>query len=1033
MYIKKTLILGITFATCLDASAQETSFYTQSTADITSAHQLYSQGLYGSSIQMARAYKDAYPESETIMDDHYIQADYLIALDHIKMDESIGEDLTLENTRKYNDAYLNTLSYAALGDFYYIRNDFKKAASQYELALDENSHLVDDIDLSFRQAYSYFVQKDFKKASRSFSKLKSKKNEYYYAANYYYAMSNYFEGDYDRAIKSLEIVKDYPTYSNYTPYYLGQLYYAQDQYDASISFLETALDADKEVYKKYELYKILGLSYLAKEQYLQALYNLEIYEENTEKLSVEEFYQLAIIYYKLDRYDDAIPVLENIATTTNKYQVSSLYHLADCYLKQGDKTSAKSIFQNLAANTTISPAEKEEAKWKYAQISAELEKYREAINTLQEFNKDSKYYTPSRKLLAQVLYVSNDYENALKILDKMDNLDPELQEAYQLICYNKASTLYNDGQINESKSYFEKVERYPLDKAILADSYFWIAQIYQQNGDVNKSNRTLEKYFDSGDTDQTSTAKAKYILGHNQIKSKAYPQAKKSFTDAIKAMESTPNRDVETTHMLTDAYARLGDAEFHNRSYKASEKAYKKSASSDSKQKDYSLYQITVLQGLQGKHYDRLVNLENFIDDNKDSEFLDDAYFDMAETYLKLGKQNEAIKRYQKLVNTFDDSSPFTKKAYLQLGLVSYNLGDTKSAVTYYEKVLDMNPSAIQKKEAMTALQEIYIDDLGQADKYIDIASEQGIELSEYDRDSLSYTSGYNYYRNSKYKDAIAKLENYIRTNSKGNYILQAHYYTAESAAITKEFTKALEHYDAVIQFGMSDHYVAALKKAGLISYNHESDFHKSFTYYDLLNQQELSKDDKLAATLGALRSAFRTKQNEAVILYGNKLIELPYATATDKSTAYFYIGKAAYKTEKTDQAIAAFNKVVASSNNNQTAEASFLLSKIFYDKGQLEIAELQCLETTKRSANYPFWVSKSLLLISDIYTSNMDFLNAKAALEALIENYKEDADIILEAQKKLDDVNQLIEEKNRIRVHERTDLLEMDTIPQKT
>ena len=60
-----------------------------------------------------------------------------------------------------------------------------------------------------------------------------------------------------------------------------------------------------------------------------------------------------------------------------------------------------------------------------------------------------------------------------------------------------------------------------------------------------------------------------------------------------------------------------------------------------------------------------------------------------------------------------------------------------------------------------------------------------------------------------------------------------------------------------------------------------------------------------------------------------------------------------------------------------------------------------------------------------------MDFLNAKAALEALIENYKEDADIILEAQKKLDDVNQLIEEKNRIRVHERTDLLEMDTIPQ--
>ena len=1030
MYIRNTFLLGFSIALCVEATSQETSFYTQPTASITTAHQLYSQGLYGSSIQMARAYKDAYPESETLLDDQYIKADYLIALDHVKMDESIGEDLTLQNTRKYNDAYLNTLSFAALGDFYYTRNDFKKAASHYELAQEEDSHLKDDLDLSFRKAYSYFVQKDFKKASKNFSKLKASKHEYYYAANYYYAMSNYFEGDYDKAIKSLEIVKDYPSYSNYTPYYLGQLYYAQDQYDKCTSFLESSLDTDKKVYKKFELYKILGLAYLAKEQYLQALHNLEKYEENTDKLSVEEFYQLAIIYYKLDRYDDAIPTFENIATTTNKYQVSSLYHLADCFLQQGNKKSAKSIFQNLAANTTLSTEEKEEAMWKYAQISVELQQHREAINTLQEFNKNSKYYKPSRKLLAQVLYVSNDYENALKVLDKMESLDPDLQEAYQLICYNKATTLYNDGEVKQAKSYFEKVEKYPVDKEMLADSYFWIAQIYQQEGDFNKSNRTLEKYFTSGHIKDSSQGKAKYLLGHNQIKSKAYPQAKTSFTEAIKAIEAIPNRDTEANDMLTDAYARLGDAEFHNRSYKASEKAYKKSAMLGSPQKDYSLYQITVLQGLQGKYYDRLVSLETFTSTNPDSEFLDDAYYDTAETYLKLGKQTEAIKQYQQLVNTFDESSAFTKKAYLQLGLVSYNLGDTKAAVSYYEKVLDMNPSANQKKEAMTALQEIYIDDLGQADRFIDIASEQGIELSQYDKDSLSYTSGYNYYRNSKYTDAISKLENYIRSNKKGNYIIQAHYYTAESSSITKDYSNALEHYDAVIQFGMSDHYIAALKKAGLISYNHAVDFEKSYEYYNLLNKQDLNKDEQLAATLGALRSAFRTNKNEAVITYGNKLIALPHATASDRSTAYFYTGKAALKTGKTDGAIAAFNKVVATSNNNQTAESSYLLSKIFYDKGRLETAELQALETTKRSANYPFWVSKSLLLLSDIYSSNMDFLNAKAALEALIENYQDNEEILVEAQTKLDNVNQLMEEKNRIRIHERTDLLEMDTIP---
>jgi len=79
-------------------------------------------------------------------------------------------------------------------------------------------------------------------------------------------------------------------------------------------------------------------------------------------------------------------------------------------------------------------------------------------------------------------------------------------------------------------------------------------------------------------------------------------------------------------------------------------------------------------------------------------------------------------------------------------------------------------------------------------------------------------------------------------------------------------------------------------------------------------------------------------------------------------------------------------------------------------------------METTKRAINYPSWIANSLLLLTDIYIDKTDLLNAEATSRAVIENFKNEPNLISKAESNLD----LIE---NIKAKKKGLLIESDTI----
>jgi len=137
-------------------------------------------------------------------------------------------------------------------------------------------------------------------------------------------------------------------------------------------------------------------------------------------------------------------------------------------------------------------------------------------------------------------------------------------------------------------------------------------------------------------------------------------------------------------------------------------------------------------------------------------------------------------------------------------------------------------------------------------------------------------------------------------------------------------------------------------------------------------------------------------------------VMQHPNATNDHKATAQFYKGKLAFDKNLLNEAVTAFNEVSRLSDNELTAEARYLIARIYYLQNEYELAETLTKEAYKESSNYPYWVAQSLILLSDILVAKEDYFNAKAALEVVIENFKEDEETLDKAKQKLETIKAL-------------------------
>ncbi len=964
-----------------------------------------------------------------------VHAELLKAQSALYNEDPDGEELLVTFIDKYQpDPQANEALYN-LADFYFRGRKYDLAIKYYNRIGNGTLTTEQAGQVAFKLGYSHFVKKEFKEAMAAFEKGRNAGGEYYHDLNYYYGMAAYYEGDYATAIRSWEVAQDNKTYQKLIPYYLTQIYFANGDYEKLISYAlpyatETGIQNQKEINQ------LIGQSYFELGDFEKAQPYLEEYEANSGTMRAEDFYQLAYVQYKNGDFAKAIPNFQELSNEKTAMGQTAMYYLAESYLQSGNKASARNAFYNVVQFQENMPL-RENALFNYAKLSAELDYDVDAINAFSKFLPTSQYYNQAQDLMADVLINTTNYRKSIEILEQIENLSPGLQEAYQTVSVRQANLDLKENKLDNALLQFNNSLKYTPSSDLQAESFFWIGEILNRKKNYPESEAALNKYMALAKTSSPSNPAvnpvfANYIQGYNYIRTGENRLAIQSLQRTIDQGESMATgsqaKPENLNDVIGDAYIRIGDNYFQLSQYSEAATWYQKAANQKVAGYDYALYQYAQILSLQGNESQQVAALDRMLREKPDSRYADMALFDKADALIQANQMAQAREPLRTLIQKYKGKSDLMNKALFKLGLIEYNLGNGDDALTYYGQILKNNPTSQESSNALSAIEEIYVIDRGDPDGYFRILeSVPGMKIGERQKDSLQYSVAGNYFNNGEYENAVDAFGQYLTRYPKGFYTLDAYYNRAESNVLLKRFSAALADYENVIQKGNSSYYKEAVKKAAIIAYNDQQDFTKALKYYTLYEQLASGGEEQFNAQVNALNSAFEIGDQKAILVFAEKVKDNPLANNAQKSLAHFTLAKSNIEAGKSEAALNDLDFVVANSNNQQTAEARYLIAKILYDQNNLAEASVKVKEAYTQNGAYPQWVAKSLLLNARILIKQNDLFNAKAAVEAVVDNFANDQVIMEEANALLKQINDLETKNSRIEKSPQNGELELD------
>ena len=1009
-YLKKSLFSTVFCLFFIGIQAQDSAIYTENNLAYKKAMNLYDEGIVGlAQTEFKKVVEALRPinEPESIL--LRTKAELFFAKCAVRLNQPDGERLIIDFARTYDPDPLANQAILEMADFYFNSKDYARAAElfasidAFDLGRDQRS------EVKFKLGYAYFVKKKFREARIAFGEIRDIQNEYYYPSNYYYGMTSFYEDKYNEAIASFEKVERSKKYQPYVPYYITQIYFAQGKYDDVIKYAVNKTK-DEKLKNRPEVNQLVGQAYFEKGDYRKALPYLEYYADNAKQLRAEDLYQLGYVHYQDKNYQQAIIRLEELGTLDSEMGQSAMYALADSYLKIGNKTGARNAFR-AASRMDYDDDIQEESNFNFAKLSYELNFDREAITALEKIDPSSSFHAEAQTLLSSIFLNTRDYDNALATIEKLPNLSPALKETYQKVAYFKGIQLYREGEFEEAKKRFNQSLENPIDNRTKALSYYWLGEIAHQEEDFQTSTREINKFLALSKNlknlpDESSVHTANYIQGYNYLEQEDYNGALGYFERAATGIKNNAlfiSNPIVAQKIQGDAILRSGDAYFKRNQYDNALEYYNTAVDQNHTGFVYALYQKAIIEGLKGNQTNKIIALDDLVENHPNSEYADNALMQLGITYLEISKLDKASQPLKELLEKYPNSN-LRNQALLKLGLISYNQGSLEEAANYYKQVFGNNPTEKEGEAALTALEEIYVDDLAQPDVYFAfLETIPGYKVEADEKESINFKAAASQYENGNYKKAIISLNNYIRLYPAGKNIIKAYFYRGDAHTAEKEYSEALRDFEKVIDKGNSSYYVKALDKAAIIAYYHEEDYEKSYDLYNKLESATDKVDTRLEAQEGALSSAYLIGNSEAVLNYADKVLKNPDVTTEQRALANFYLGKIAFDKEDYLDALRAFNEVTRTSNNEETAEARYLIAYIYYVQRDLEVAEQITLNAQSESSEYPYWAGKSIILLADILAEKGDVLNARAVLEGWIESYTEDEELLNIARKKLE------------------------------
>ena len=989
--------MGIALSITISASAQKHIENYAPDALFNEGILLFQNQEYGAALSTFAQYRTlvADAKSQRFVDAQYYEAVSALYLGHAdgpaKVVQFVNDNPGSTWARHANFLYANHL---------FKEKKYKEALGIYEktdaFALTANEAQ----QMQFNMGYANFQSGELDKAMPLFHGLMMNEGKYQDQARYYYAHIQYVKEKYDEALGNFRLLRTHKDYGKVVPSYIMQIDYLKGDYQAVIDEgPEYIRKADKK--RKSEMAQIVADAYFQQKDYDNALEYYDIYKKNlTRGVSREAYYQMGVSKMMKGDYTGAVNDLQKVAGSSDILAQYASYYLGSGYAKTDEPKYARSAFYN-AYSAGFDKELAEEALFDYARLSLipGADPFNEAVGLLDNFiaeHPDSERKEEVEEMSIYLLLNAKENDEALARLEAMKKKSAELQTVYNDLLYATGIDNFQKGYYDKAQVYFSKVMNSKQSAANKAQACFWMGESAYQMGDHNKAGKYLTQFKGmSAASGLPEYGLADYDLGYIYYQKPDYDAAEERFKSFIRLANDNQN------DLKTDAYVRLGDCYFMERSYDKAINYYDLATRVGKRNADYALFQQGLCYGAKGNVNQKINMLNDLLQSYPSTPYYEQALFEIGNTYLVHGDKRSAIANFNRLIKDRPRSS-YTRQAMMKVGMIYYNNNQYDQALTNLKNLVASYPNTDESREALSIIRSIYMEQ-NNLDEYFGYVNANGGQVKVTQQDSLAFANAENFYLDGQYQKAQTALQYYFDNFRNGAYALKAHYYAYECAEKVGTEDQIVTHLNYILSQPDNDYTDNALLKMARIEYE-KGNYKKAGEYYERLSRITEEPLKRLEALEGSMKSNFFQGKYDKAIEMGESLRQSRDLTNEQVNQVNHIVGKSYFEKGNYSTAIERLDKSARNDKSEYGAESAYYSAVASIKLKKYDEAENKVFDISDNFSKYDYWVAKSFIALADVYVAKDNYFQAKETLRSVIDNYKGN-DLKQEARAKLAEV----------------------------
>ncbi|MCL1674998.1 tetratricopeptide repeat protein [Elizabethkingia meningoseptica] len=978
---KNILIYAGIFGAVTPVFAQQSAFFNNREEYRTSlSEKLYQNKIYkAAQYEFARQY--FYQNPEGAKKEASLFYDNIIG---VILNQNHSEEGLEAFTKEYPKSAYFALANGPLADYYIAKKDFPKAleslkkVNQYNLSKEENTQYI------LKLGYAKFMTGDTKGAIEALEEAYNNANED--GKNdvaYMLGHLQYAEGNTEKAFQYFDSIKNNPKYAKtIRPYYV-QLYFNEKNYDKAIEEGKALLNEN--ISKDYgvEVNKIIGESYFMKKDYASAYPYLKTYLNSKSVPSESDLYEIGFVAAQLKKHDEAVSYYNQLISSQSPLAQNAYYQLGNAYLETGRKREALSAFRS-ASQMNYDAKVQQLAYEQYAKLGYDIGNPFESNSQVLQ-NYITKYPNAGnlqemKGLLVKSYLYSGNYKETLSAIKKLGNQSAETSKLEQEAAFLLGTEEFNKGNFTEAETLFEYSLKYNYNKEFNARAQYWMGQSQYQMGDYSSATETLQKLYNSG-ADFEEKQQLPYDLAYAYFKNKKFQDAQKYFKQYLQ----NPKAEFKN-----DAELRLADTHYANNELNDAIAIYDKNTDAT----DYTQFQKAMSLGFKGDSEAKIAALKKLIADYKNSEYADDAQYEIGVAYASDESYAEANDYFNQVIKSSQDKD-LVANASIYRAQNYADLGQADKAITEFKKLGETYKGTAYADKVVAAAKSVYLKN-GDTAAYQSFATAVGVKISSSELDEINLSTAQKLYANKDYKGAISYYEKYLTQRPTGGKLYQAQYELGESYYQTKNTTKAVLILTEVANAQNDYQEDAQVRLAQLyIAQNNSSEAKKYLQ--NLVNSSNAGiKNYAITEMMKISVDADDFSQAEK---YADQILANPKNAASVKEQAQIIKARSLMKRGNDNDAKKAYTALEKSANPEVAAEA--LYAKAYYqNKGKaFKSSNETIFKLSNNYASEEYWGAKSLVLMAKNYLALGDKYQASYTVDQIIANYKDFPDVVTEAK----------------------------------